>query len=177
MALDLDLRKGSYHARLAASPAEILACQKLRHLAFFGVVGVDADGFDPTWSHLMVTDRAGDLVCTFRFRVTPSAGVLSGYAATFYGLNRIAALGGAVLEMGRLCCGPDRHDPQILRLAWGALTQIVDQHEAHLVLGCANFPGTDPSPSRDAFRQLAARHVAPARVLPDVNAQDVIWLD
>lgn len=174
MAINLDLHKGRYRVRLAQSEADVKACQALRHSAFFGAPGSDVDRFDATWSHLMVVDPADSLVCTLRFSISESARVPSGYAAGYYGLDRVAATGCQVVEMGRFCSDPHRNDPQILRVAWAALTQIVDRHNARLVIGCASFPGIDPAPFGLVFQQLARHHTAPDRLLPEVIAPSAV---
>lgn len=176
MALDLDLRTGQYQARLAANLDEVDACQRLRHRAFFGGDGVDEDAFDAKWSHLLITDLAGRVVGTLRFWVTPNGGVVDGYAATFYGLGAVARRAGSVVEMGRLCVDPDIQDPQVLRVAWGALTRIVDAHQASLVVGCASFPGVDPQPYARVFQYLAHNHVAPKALLPTRYAPETVQL-
>ncbi len=174
MAFDLDLDKGRYRARLAVDESDVKACQALRHRAFFGSDGVDVDRFDATWSHLMVVDEPGSLVCTLRFRSTASAQVLSGYAAEYYGLDCVATTGCRVAEMGRFCSDPHRNDPQILRVAWAALAQVVDRQKAQLVIGCASFPGIDPAPFARVFQQLAQHHTAPVRLLPEVTAPTAV---
>lgn len=177
MPLDQNLAKEAYQARLTVSLDEVEACQRLRHRAFFGRPGRDVDPFDAAWSHLAVWDADGVLASTLRFRVSTSADVMGGYAAAFYGLDRIAATGARVMEVGRLCSDPARYDPQILRVAWAALTRIVDRENVDLIFGCTSFPGVNPAPFEAAFAGLAKRYIAPARLLPTVKADKVIRLD
>ena len=166
MAADLHLARGHYRARFAASPTDLRRCQALRHQCFFGCPGQDADRFDARWSHLMVTDAADALVCTLRLVISDSAAVADGYAAQFYGLTRVASGPGRMMEIGRFCTDPTRWDPQILRVAWGALTALVDAEDVTRVIGCTSFAGISPAPHARVFRTLAAHHLAPATIAP-----------
>jgi putative hemolysin len=65
------------------------------------------------------------------------------------------------------------HDPDVLRVAWGAMTAYVDAQGVELLFGCASFAGTDARAHYDAFAMLKARHLAPRRWVPRVKASDV----
>jgi putative hemolysin len=76
-------------------------------------------------------------------------------------------------EMGRFCLAPDRHDPDILRLAWAAMTRLVDAHGVQMLFGCSSFKGVEAAPYLDAFAMLGKRHLAPRRWWPRVKAPAV----
>ena len=167
----VDLQRGRYHARQAASVADLEACQRLRARCFFGTDGLDADAFDAGWQHLIVEDGiGGPIVCTLRFQMCTGAQANAGYAAGFYDLQPFAQLVGPLLEIGRFCCDPGRLDPHILRVAWGSVTQIVDAAKAQMIFGCTSFAGTDPAPYQDVFSRLSAYHVGPAALRPGAKA-------
>jgi putative hemolysin len=110
------------------------------------------------------------------FRLLPLAGgreIERSYSAQYYDLSRLADYPGAMLELGRFCLHPDRHDPEILRLAWGAMTQIVDRAGIELLFGCSSFAGTDASHHHEALAMLRAGHLAPRCWLPRVKAKSV----
>ncbi|HBD91566.1 MAG: ornithine-acyl-ACP acyltransferase [Rhodobacteraceae bacterium GWE1_64_9] len=172
------LRKGHYQARLADSGADLQRAQALRHLCFRGAAagpGLDCDGFDDLCRHVLVEDtQTGALVCCYR--LMPLQGgdaILSSYSAQFYELSQLAGFRGQALELGRFCIHPERRDPDILRLAWGAMTRIVDDLRAELLFGCASFHGTDSAEYVEAFTMLKDRHLAPPRWLPRVKAPRV----
>ncbi|MGR3368151.1 MAG: GNAT family N-acetyltransferase [Sagittula sp.] len=169
------LSRGRYAARLAAGPADVAAAQALRGRAFLGGARPDIDAFDAICDHVLVEDlRSGRLVCCFRFlRLGSGAEIGRSYAAQYYDLSRLEAFDGAMVEMGRFCVDPEVHDPDVLRLAWGAMTAYVDGQGVELLFGCASFAGTDAHVYSDAFAMLKARHLAPARWLPRVKAGDV----
>jgi putative hemolysin len=173
----IDLHKGRYQARLASDAADLLACQRLRQRCFFGGDGVDADHFDPAWSHLMVTDGAdGPLVCTLRYNIVQGADVLCGYSAGFYNLSGLAKLRGPLMEIGRFCTHPAHLDPHILRVAWGALTRAVDSQKVQLVFGCTSFAGLNPAPHAGVFQRLARKHTAPDHLGPLALSDDIVGL-
>lgn len=169
------LNRGRYMARVAEGPADIRAAQELRHLAFRGVPGRDADRFDPACEHILVTDKKSDaLVCCFRLMPLPDGTEIArSYSAQFYELSALESYDGAMVEMGRFCMAPDAHDPDILRVAWGAMTAYVDDNGVEMLFGCSSFHGTDAATYFDAFAMLKERHLAPHRWLPQVKAPQV----
>ncbi len=169
------LEKGRYRVRTAAG-AEVDRALTLRALAFRGsAYGGEGDAFDARCRHLLVEEATtGDLVATFRLLPLPSGADLGqSYSAQYYDLSALAAYPGRMIELGRFCLHPDRHDPDILRLAWGAITQAVDAEGAGLLFGCSSFKGTDARAYRDAFALLRDRHVAPECWRPRVKAPRV----
>lgn len=132
------------------------------------------DGFDEFATHILIEDQAsGALVCTFRVAIWRGGDVGDSYTAQFYGLENMALPGGPMLELGRFCVHPDWRDPDILRLAWGELTTLVDREGVKLLFGCASFAGTDAARYGDAFAVLKARHLAPKSWMPRLKAPQV----
>lgn len=171
----VSLKKGRYLARQSRSPDDIAAAQALRHLCFHGVTGVDQDDYDPMCTHFLIEEpTTGRLVCCFR--VLPLEGgsqIGRSYSAQFYELSALRDFPGPMVEMGRFCIHPDIKDPDILRVAWGAMTQFVDNNGFELLFGCSSFHGTDEAEYLDAFAMLKERHLAPRRWLPRVKAPQV----
>ena len=171
-------RRGRYAVRFAASAADLLAAQRLRWLAFHPGSekdGVDTDSYDALCRHVLVEERPGGrLVCTFRIMVLDgAAGVANSYSAQFYGLSGLANYVGRMVEMGRFCIHPACHDPDILRIAWGAMTRVVKDESIDLLFGCSSFVGVEPGKYLDVFAVLKARHLAPKRWQPAVKAPNV----
>lgn len=164
----MDFTKGRFRIRLAVAKADLAAAQALRHSAFRGTPGVDADRFDAGCKHLLVEAVPdGRLVGTCRFRIFGTgAESARGYTAQFYDLSAFRAISAPVLEMGRFCMAPGMVDPDALRLAWAGLTRVVDAEGVALLFGCSSFAGVDPAAHADAFAALATRHLAPERLRP-----------
>ena len=171
------LAKGRYQARLAATADDLQAAQRLRTLAFRGpgAETLDTDDFDAACTHVLVEEVAGGrLVCCFRLLPLGSGAEIGrSYSAQFYELSALAEFDGPMVEMGRFCIHPDLHDPDILRVAWGAMTAWVDREGVEMLFGCASFHGTEARAYYDAFALLRDRHIAPKRWLPRVKAPAV----
>lgn len=176
------LGKGKYQARLATTEADIRAAQRLRHLCFVEttgglgrVGGVDADAFDARCEHILVEDsKTNALVCCFR--LMPLSGgreIGNSYSAQYYELSALRDFDGPMVEMGRFCIHPEVNDPDVLRVAWGAMTRFVDEQGVEMLFGCSSFWGTEAETYLDAFDMLAEKHIAPKRWLPQVKAPKV----
>lgn len=171
----MQLTRGRYRARLAEGAADIKAAQHLRGRAFYTGDQPDADAYDAICDHVLVEEaRSGTLVCCFRFLPLASGGEIGrSYSAQYYELSALEAFDGPMVEMGRFCIDPAHSDPDVLRVAWGAMTAYVDAQGVELLFGCASFSGTDARAYSDAFAMLKARHLAPRRWLPRVKAPNV----
>ncbi len=171
----LALSRGRYVARTANTDTDIAAAQGLRHLAFHGGPGLDCDPFDAICTHILIEDvRSNALVACFR--ILPLSGgceISRSYSAQYYNLAALEGFQGRMVEMGRFCIHPEVKDPDILRVAWGAMTAYVDANGVQLLFGCSSFRGTDADEYLDAFTVLRQRHVAPRRWLPRVKAPQV----
>lgn len=172
----LNLVKGRYVARLAASAPDLIRAQHLRHLAFRGHAGRDADRFDDQCHHGLVEDVAsGALVCCFRLLLLRDGrDIGQSYSAQHYDLSALGGFSGPMVEMGRFCLHPDWRDPDILRVAWAAMTRYVDAQAVEMLFGCSSFQGTEVDRYTDAFALLSARHLAPKRWRPRVKAPKVV---
>ena len=166
------MNKGRYVARQANGAADIAAAQALRARCF-GLPS-DTDAFDPRCTHILVHRTMDDgLVCCFRMLPLTGATISASYSAQYYELSALEAFDGKMVEMGRFCIDPDVTDPDILRVAWGAMTAYVDENGVELLFGCSSFAGTETADYLDAFAMLKARHLAPKRWLPRVKAPKV----
>lgn len=168
------MQKGRYRLAPAECQGDILAAQRLRALCF-GTVGADADDLDPRCRHVLIRETASrQPVACFRMMTLPDgARIGASYSARFYDLSALRGYRDRMVEIGRFCIHPDRHDPDILRLAWGALTRHVDRQGVGMLFGCSSFRGTEVAGYEDAFAMLRERHLGPARWRPRVKAPDV----
>jgi len=166
-----------YQARFASTEEDVVAAQRLRALCFRGDAGLsDGDRFDDICAHVLVEDSRvnNSLVCTFRILPFQNgADVVSSYAAQYYELSALQAYPGKLVEMGRFCVAPDLRDPDIIRAAWRAMTDYVQQNGVEMLFGCSSFKGVETADHLDAFALLAAGHLAPRRWLPRVKAPSV----
>jgi len=167
---------GRYTARFAENEADIQSAQALRFRTFRGEGdGSDADTFDPICKHILVEETdSNQLVCTFRLLPLANGGEIDkSYSAQFYDLESLHDINGMIVEMGRFCIDPAYKDPDILRIAWSAMTTYVDENDVELLFGCSSFSGTDSDEYTDAFALLKERHLAPKRWLPKIKSPKV----
>lgn len=175
----LPFSKGKYRARLAETAADQESAQRLRFLAFASEHGadsrqngLDSDQFDPLCKHFLIENRrTGQLLCCFRIMIFPSGAEISkSYSAQFYELSALESYSAPMVELGRVCVHPAENDPDLLRLAWAAITRYVDNHDVELLFGCSSFKGINTDSYSDAFAILRDKHLAPKRWLPRVKA-------
>lgn len=169
-------RQPGYYARLANAPEDFAACLVLRNGVFRAETATsDQDTFDETYEHVLIRRRKDDaLVACFRFVFMSSGSAISdSYSAQFYDLSGLAAYDRPMMEMGRFCVDPTLRDPDIIRVAWGAMAEIVQSRKAELLFGCSSFAGTDERPYYDAFAVLRDRYIAPSHWRPHMKAPSV----
>lgn len=168
------IEKGRYLAYQTTDPEEIRTAQALRARCFGVDQFFDSDAFDARSIHVLVRDiSSGDLVCCYRLLALRGAELAQSYAGQFYELSALQNYNGLMMELGRFCVAPDRQDPNILRIAWAAMTQVVDAQNVQMLFGCSSFAGVETAEYLDAFAMLRAHHLAPKLWLPRVKAPDV----
>lgn len=170
------LGKQRYQAWIGTTSGDVSAAQKLRAQTFLGDAdGLDQDPFDTLCTHVLIKDcTSGDLVCCFRMMMlTGGSEIAQSYSAQFYELSALAGFEGKMAEMGRFCIAPNLKDPDILRVAWAAMTRFVDENGIEMLFGCSSFKGTETDAYLDAFAMLRERHLAPRRWWPRVKAPSV----
>ncbi|MEQ3626748.1 MAG: GNAT family N-acyltransferase [Celeribacter sp.] len=173
----LTLRRGRYLARLATGAQDLDRALMLRARGFGRGAGVsDRDAYDAICHQILVEHAVtGDLVGCFRLLPLRSGMAIGdSYAAQHYDLTALSTRAGPMLELGRFCIAPEHRDPDILRLAWGAITALVDAGGVEVLFGCSSFAGVRPDTYRDAFGVLRARHLAPDASAPRIKSPDVV---
>jgi putative hemolysin len=173
-------RAGHLVARLATSPADIEAAQRLRWSVFAGELGarlaggspgIDRDTFDPYCRHLIVEDeQAGRVVGTYRIML-PDAALRAGalYTEGEFFTTRLRPIRHDLVELGRSCVHADYRTGATIRLLWAGLGEMLGALPHRYVIGCASVPLTDGGRfAASLWRQLWARHAAPEewRVFP-----------
>ncbi len=161
--------------RIASDVVDVEACQRLRHLAFRDGEGLDRDPFDEYYQHVLIEDaNTGELAGCFRLLVLENGRSIDRcYSAQHYDLSALTGFPEKLAEVGRFCTAPKANDPDIVRVAWSALTRMVDEEGIALLFGCSSFHGTEIEIYADAFAMLKEKHLAPKRWLPKVKAPDV----
>lgn len=162
-------------ARLARGPEDMARVMAFRAAAFpRSGQAEEEDAQDQLSAHVMVEGEAG-MLAYFRVMLFGwGAGLSQGYAARFYDVGPLSGYAKPVAEMGRFCVAPGGVHPDVLRLAWGAMTRIVDAGQAGLIVGCTSFRGADWRLHRAGLALLAEGFIGPAEHLPGRKAAEVM---
>ncbi|MEM1074423.1 MAG: GNAT family N-acyltransferase [Pseudomonadota bacterium] len=175
--LDCDMVRFGRHrytAEVAKTEVQFAQAWAFRARCFCVDHKVDGDDFDRKCKHVLITDTANDkLVGCFRILHLSGSGIAQSYSAQFYDLSALKNYKGGMLEMGRFCTDPACADPDVLRLAWAAITDFVDMHDVQLLFGCSSFKGTAVAGYTDTFALLKARHLAPSHWMPKIKSPRV----
>ncbi len=168
------IRKGKLIARLANGRGDMARVMAFRRAAFPRVAGAEEDAQDPLSAHVLV-EGEGALLAYFRVMLFGwGAGLAQGYAARFYDVGPLSAYARPIAEMGRFCVASGGVHPDVLRLAWGAMTKLVDAGQAGLLVGCSSFRGAAWETHRAGLSLLAAEFVGPVEHLPGRKAAEVV---
>lgn len=161
-------------ARLAHGRAELDRLLAFRRRAFPHRRGREEDDQDALSTHVMV-EREGVVLAYFRVMLFGwGAGLSQGYSARFYDVGPLAGYARPIAEMGRFCVAPEGVHPDVLRLAWGAMTRIVDEGQAGLLVGCSSFRGAGWEAHRAGLALLAAEFLGPEEHRPGRKAEEVV---
>jgi putative hemolysin len=162
-------------ARLAEGPADMTRVMAFRRAAFPRKSGAEGDAQDDLSAHVMVEGADGRMLAYFRVMLFGwGAGLEQGYAARFYDVTPLAGYALPIAEMGRFCLASGGVHPDVLRLAWGAMTRLVEGGKAGLLVGCTSFRGAEWTAHRAGLALLAASYLGPEEHRPGRKAAEVV---
>lgn len=164
------LTASPYCLHFAYSAADVSALQRLRFEVFNlelreGLqssfeTGLDADQFDASCHHLMVTHSATrEVVGTYRLQTQKMAQVGQGwYSATEFDLSSMPStvLRDAV-EIGRACIAKEHRSLKVLYLLWCGLGLYLQWNKKRYLFGCNSLTSQDPDDGISVYRQLQKR--------------------
>jgi L-ornithine Nalpha-acyltransferase len=135
-----------YVVRLATTPQDLTAAQRLRYQVFVQELGGDGtlvdhenglerDAFDPFFDHLLLVDRRIDPATETHvigaYRVLPSdrrAAAGRFYSETEFDLTPLLASGRRLLELGRSCVHAEHRGGTAMFHLWNGLAEYVLDH-------------------------------------------------
>jgi L-ornithine Nalpha-acyltransferase len=164
--------------RLAATPRDLAAAQRLRYRVFVQELGGDGplvdhagmlecDAFDAVFDHLLLIDTArdakalDDVVGVYRLLPGDRVGAGRFYSEDEYDLTALRTSGRRLLELGRSCVHAEYRGGAAMLLLWNALADYVLERDIEVLFGVASFPGTDAGALRGPLAYLHAQHLAP----------------
>ncbi len=151
--------------------SEIREAQRLRHEVFAVEMGahlscvtrgIDEDIYDAWCDHLIVRDKASQLVVgTYRIVRPEVAARLGYYADTEFFTNRLASIKPNLLEFGRSCIHPDFRSGPVIMLLWTALARYMVAGGYEHMMGCASVSMRDGGhQAASLFHRLEKEHSA-----------------
>jgi putative hemolysin len=167
-----DRNEARLHVRLAATPDDVRAAQRLRYREFAEEMGarlhtaepgIDADRFDAHCAHLIVCRSDDDeVVGCYRILTNAAAERAGGYyAQTEFDLTRILPLPGRTIEIGRSCVHPRYRSGAAIGLLWKGLARFIVAHGIDYLIGCASIPlATGTLRAQLIYERLARTHLA-----------------
>lgn len=184
----MSAEESPYDVRLATTPEDLTAAQRLRYQVFVAELGGDGplvdhaerlerDAFDPFFDHLLLVDRRIDPASHAHvigaYRVLPSdrrsaAGRF--YSETEFDLTPLLASGRKLLELGRSCVHADHRGGTAMFHLWNGLAEYVLDRGIEILFGAASFHGTAVSTLAQPLSYLYHQHLAP----PDMRVRALL---
>lgn len=163
-----------FQVRLARSPEDLRAAQRLRYDVFVTELGgggemvdhaerLERDAFDAHCDHLLLIEqRTRAVVGVYRvMRPEQAQQAQCYYSDAEYDLSPLHASGRRLLELGRSCLHRDHRGGVGMHHLWSALYAYVQDHDIEVLFGVASFAGTDVSRLAQPLSLLNHRHLAP----------------
>lgn len=168
-----------FHLKMAETPDELHAAQRLRYRVFVEELGghgalvddenrLEQDRFDPYFDHLILMDEALEVdpldrvVGVYRLLNTQGAAEIGQfYSEDEYDLSLIKSSGRKALELGRSCLHPRYRGGSAMFMLWNGLAKYVAENDIEILFGVASFHGADPLEFAESLSLLHHRHLAP----------------
>ena len=179
-----------FSVKLAETPAEIEAAQRLRYQVFVEELGgggqlvdmearLERDQFDPFCDHLLLMDqthaRVAGVYRVMRQDQAEAAGAF--YSASEYDLDLLLSSGRSLLELGRSCLHRDYRGSTAMFHLWSALAEYIARHQIEILFGVASFHGTDVKALAEPLAFLHHRHLAPQEIRVRARADSFQRMD
>lgn len=178
-----------FQVKLAESPKELRAAQRLRYRVFVEELGgggamvdhenrLEQDRFDDHFDHLILIDNAreGDeidkVIGVYRLLPGDRAEKLGQfYSEDEYDLTTLKQSGRKLLELGRSCLDADYRGGAAMYHLWNGLAEYVQAHGIEILFGVASFHGTDIKALEQPLSLLHHRHLAPPDLRPKAQPE------
>lgn len=178
--------------RMASTPDDIHAAQRLRYDVFVTELGGDGDAvdhaqrievdqFDAFAGHLLLEDKAPKaprrLVGVYRLMTETGADAAGGfYSETEFDLSKLVRQGRRLLELGRSCLHSDYRGGAAMLTLWSGLAAYILENDIEILFGVASFHGTDVDALAQPLAYLQFAHSAPPEMTAYARAAGAISL-
>jgi putative hemolysin len=161
---------------IANTEALIKEAQALRYRVFAkemgatlksGSEGLDYDEVDLYCDHLVVYDNVNAKIVGYTRLLNQGQANKLGrfYSQNEFKLDKVLALPGRFLEVGRTCVDPDYRGGAVLTTLWSALVQYALEGKFNYLLGCASItPGVSGYAVDAVYRAIDPQNIASAKL-------------
>lgn len=177
--MNLSRPEPKFKVKLAASPEDLLAAQRLRYDVFVKELGgkgslvdhdnqLERDTYDPYCDHLLLYDEAlnaqkeNAVVGVYRILTSERAAELGRfYSEDEYDLDILKSSGRKLMELGRSCLHPEYRGGSAMLHLWQALSHYIMERGIEILFGVASFHGTQVDTIKEPLSLLYYNHLAP----------------
>ena len=170
----------TYRTRLATTPEDIQAAQRLRFEVFNVELQeglseswrtqLDSDRFDATCDHLVIEHIAtGKIVGTYRLQTGEIAAAANGYySEQEFDFTPFEPFRSEMVELGRACVHQDHRRGNVLDMLWRGIAAYTRERKARYLLGCSSLTSQDPAFGHAMYARLAPEYLVaePFRTVP-----------
>lgn len=160
------------YVRIAQTPQEIEAAQRLRYQVFalekgadiVGVDGKDIDHYDPHCRHLLAFDQQShEVVGCYRLLTWEGAQKLGGwYSESEFDLSPLADIYPHMVELGRACIHEDYRHGGVVMSLWAGLTKFMHDQSLRFMVGCGSIGTEDGGHMAAAlYHELKHKYLCP----------------
>jgi putative hemolysin len=148
--------------------------QKLRYQVFAREMGaklkteaegLDYDEVDGYCDHLIVFDNVTSKIVGYTRLLNQFQARQLGrfYSQTEFNLDRVLAIPGRFLEIGRTCVDPNFRGSAVLTTLWSGLVKYAQEGRYNYLIGCASIsPGPNGFAVDAVYRNIDAKNIAPS---------------
>jgi putative hemolysin len=182
-----------FSIKLAETPDELRAAQKLRYRVFVQEcgaksnhstrdTGLECDAYDANFDHLILQDKGlppdDNVVGTYRLLRSDKATKTCGfYSANEFDLGKISGCGRKSVELGRSCVDARYRNGVAMHLLWNGLADYVTRHDIEILFGVASFHGTNPQAIAHGLSYLHHNCLAPDDLRATAYGGNAITMD
>lgn len=154
----LSIKRGKYLIKTATTAQELYDSLKLRHEVFYKELlqseaphGIDIDQFDMLCDHLLIIDTEnGQIVGSYRLNCSLFTDKF--YSSLEFKLDKLTAITGPKVELGRACIQQDYRNGTVITLLWRGVMDYLVKTDAHILFGCASIKTENPREAAMMYR-------------------------
>lgn len=152
--------RGNFILKTVTENEELVQALRLRYQVFHREMigkskptGIDVDEFDFVCDHLVIKDKKSNQVIG-TYRLNCSLFSDNFYSANEFHLDKLMALSGTKLELGRACIHKDYRKGIVISLLWRGIAEYMTKTKSRLMFGCASIKTESPRQAALLYRHF-----------------------